>query len=205
MGLNSSRSVEIYISNNTQKITLKNPRIYLYSGHSLKFPQPLVFPGSSSSWKFMNNSSFWGCNGVLAFEAESFTLAIYFSNPIDYNRFPMEMGLELSLDRVHRGHLEAAYDRLVTISRASSKGNFMFPFVILKESQKQAQLSTGLVKVTATVSRGQNAVVRVQVEDQSNSGSEDRTETLFQARMSKSENLPVLWELMDSPRTTRIA
>ncbi|TRZ08130.1 hypothetical protein HGM15179_018980 [Zosterops borbonicus] len=182
MGLNISRTVEIEISNKTRNITLTNPRTYFYSGHSLKFPQPLVFPGSSSTWKFMNNSSFWGCNGVLAFEAKSFTLAIYFSNPIDYNRFSAEMGLELSLDRVHRGHLEEAYKRLVTISRASSKGNFRFPFVILKESQERAQLSTGPVKVTATMCRGRHAAITVEVEDRRNSGNEDRTETSCRAR-----------------------
>ncbi|TRZ05097.1 hypothetical protein HGM15179_022010 [Zosterops borbonicus] len=126
----------------------------------------------------MNNSWFWGCNGVLALEAESFTLAIYFSNPINRSLFSVEMGLELSLDRVHRVDLEEAYKRLVSNSCASSKQNFMFPFVILKESQEQAQLSTGPVKVMATMRRDRNFVITVEVEDRRNSGNEDMIESL---------------------------
>ncbi|CAN8178623.1 unnamed protein product, partial [Coccothraustes coccothraustes] len=146
-------------------------RIYFSSGHSLKVPRPRVPPGSSSTCKFTNTSIFSGCNGVLAYEADSFTLAIYFSNPMDHNLFSVEMGLELSLDRVHRWDLETTYDCLARISKDSSDSS-MFPSVILKENQDQAQLSAGPVTVMATMARGRRAFIRVEVEEQGNSGSE---------------------------------
>ncbi|XP_077049367.1 uncharacterized protein LOC143696667 [Agelaius phoeniceus] len=175
MGVNISRFVEIEVVNKTQNITLKDPRTHFYSGHVLLDPKPSVPPGSSSSCKFTNKSVFWGCNGVLAYEVDSFTLAIYFSNPIDYNRFSVEMGLELSLDKVHRKDLEAAYDRLVRISKGSANSS-MFPCVILKENQDKVQLSHGPITVTATMARGRSAAIRVEVEEQKESGEEAEAE-----------------------------
>ncbi|XP_031953816.1 uncharacterized protein LOC116438904 [Corvus moneduloides] len=169
MGLNVSRFVEIHISNKTRKVTLKQCGTYFFSGHVLNPPQD-VAPGSSKSCKFTNNSLFWGANGVLAFEAESFTLAIYFSNPIDYNRFSVEMGLELSQDKVHKSNLQAVYERLVKISHQSPQENAMFPFVILKENQDEAQLNAGPVEVTATMARGRSAVISVTVRERGGSG-----------------------------------
>ncbi|CAN8174113.1 unnamed protein product [Coccothraustes coccothraustes] len=172
MGVNISRFVEIEVMNKTRNITLDDARIHFFSGHILNSPQPSVPPGSSSTCKFTNTSIFWGCNGVLAYEADSFTLAIYFSNPIDYNRFSVEMGLELSLDKVHKKDLGMTYQRLVRCSRDSSSSRAMFPCIILKENQGQVHLSAGPVTVTATMVRGRSAVIRVEVEDRGNSGGE---------------------------------
>ncbi|XP_063281087.1 uncharacterized protein LOC134565431 [Prinia subflava] len=170
MGSNISRSVEIQMSNNTKNITLRNPRTFFFNGHSLRTPESSVPPGSFSTYKFTSNSCLWGCNGVLAFKAEPFTLAIYFSNPTNHNLFHPEMGLELSLDKVHKGDLEKAYKRLVRISRSSSSNeDLAFPSVILKESQETARLSAGPVKVTATMSQGQDTVIKVKVEEQGSS------------------------------------
>ncbi|CAN8178721.1 unnamed protein product [Coccothraustes coccothraustes] len=171
MGVNISRFVEIQISNKTRNITLKDASTHFFSGRSVSAPQPSVPPGSSRTCKFTNNSIFWGCNGVLAYEADSFTLAIYFTNPVDYNLFSVEMGLELSLDKVHKTDLGKTYDRLLRISQGYSDSS-TFPRAILKENQDQVQLSAGPVTVTATMARGRSAVIRVEVEDRGRWGAE---------------------------------
>ncbi|XP_074387805.1 uncharacterized protein LOC141726712 [Zonotrichia albicollis] len=186
MGLSTSRSVEIQVINNTEDFTLRNARTYFLSGHSSMSPQTSVSPCSSSSCKFTNNTIFWGCNGLLAYEADSFTLAIYFSNPMDHNLFAAEMGLELSLDRVHRMDLESAYRRLVKSSQSSSDSS-MFPCIILKESQDRAQLSHGPVTVTATMARGKSAIIKVEVEERENSGGEAGIGTVLCRRMHPGE------------------
>ncbi|XP_063281094.1 uncharacterized protein LOC134565437 [Prinia subflava] len=165
-----SRSVEIQVSNNTKNIVLKEPRTFLFNGHRLWTPESSVPPGSSTTCKFQSHTCRYGCKGLLAFQAKPFTLAIYFSNPIDYDEFSPEMGLELSLDKVHMGYLEAAYHRLVRISRCSSSNeDLAFPSVILKESQETARLNAGPVKVTATMSQGQDTVIKVKMEEQGSS------------------------------------
>ncbi|XP_064593978.1 zinc finger protein 660-like [Zonotrichia leucophrys gambelii] len=91
------RTVEIQISNSTRNVTLENPRTYFYSSSdTCQFSSPL----------------FRGCCGVLVYEATTFTMAIFFSNPLDYNRFAMELGLELSLLKAHLGSLEDTYSRM---------------------------------------------------------------------------------------------
>ncbi|XP_077029060.1 uncharacterized protein LOC143692701 [Agelaius phoeniceus] len=105
------RAVEIQISNSSGNVTLENPRTYFYSGHSSVPPSPCVPPGSSDTCQF-SSPLFRGCCGVLVYEAPTFTVAIFFSNPLDYNRFAMELGLELSLLRAHLGRLEDTYHRM---------------------------------------------------------------------------------------------
>ncbi|XP_074387822.1 uncharacterized protein LOC141726725 [Zonotrichia albicollis] len=203
MGVNITRFVEIEVINKTKNITLKEPRIHFFSGRILHDPKPSVAPGSCSSCKFTNKSVFWGCNGVLAYEAEFFTLAIYFSNPIDYNRFSVEMGLELSLDKVHRKDLGTTYDRLVRSSQGSSCNSSMFPCVILKENQEKAQLSIGPITVTATMVRNRSSVIRVEMEEQKELGEEAEGEKPCDVqgdRSKRSENLrDLLRDLQDSP------
>ncbi|XP_071276696.1 uncharacterized protein [Agelaius tricolor] len=184
----SNLSVEIEVINKTQNITLKNPRTHFYSGHSLSDPQPLVPPGSSSSCKFTSSSRFWGCTGVLAYEADSFTMAICFSNAIHDDLFPVEMVLELSLDKVHRKDLETTYDRLVGSSKGSANSS-MFPCVILTEDQQKAQLSHGPVTVTATMARGRNIALRVEVE-------EVKTKKPWDVKSARSKRSEILRQLL---------
>ncbi|XP_058678775.1 uncharacterized protein LOC131570430 [Ammospiza caudacuta] len=182
MGSRASRPVEIQVTNNTETINLRNPKTYFYSGRSLHDPHCLVPPCSSTVSKFTNRSIFWGCNGVLAFEAETFTLAIFFSNPIDRNRFSVLTGLELSLDKVHKGDLRSAYRRMVRSSRPRAKKakkakspprSPVLPCAVLKENQNQrkVQLSHGAVTVAASLARsGGAAVIKVEVIERRNSG-----------------------------------
>ncbi|KAL9822968.1 uncharacterized protein GJ701_016088 [Geothlypis trichas] len=166
------RTVEIQISNSTQNVTLENPRTYFYSGHSSVPPSPAVPPGSSDTCQF-SSPLFCGCCGVLVYEATTFTVAIFFSNPLDYNRFPMELGLELSLLKAHLGSLEDTYSRMSQM-RASftTNGTTVCGHVTLDTCQEPVQVSVGHVRVTATMSNTRSSIVRVVLQEQQCSGKE---------------------------------
>lgn len=160
------RTVEIQISNTTQDITLENPRTYFYSGHSSFPPSPSVPPGSSDTCQF-SSPPFQGCVGVLVYEATIFTLAIFFSNPLDYNLFPMELGLELSLLKAHLGKLEDTYTRMSQRGTPpTTNGATVSHRVTLDSCQEPVQVSVGRIKVTATMSNTRRSVIRVVLEEQ---------------------------------------
>ncbi|KAF4802859.1 hypothetical protein TURU_021406 [Turdus rufiventris] len=166
------RSVEIQISNLTQNVTLENPRTYFYSGHSSFPPRPSVPPGSSDACLF-SSPAFRGCVGILVYEATTFTVAIYFSNPLDYNLFPMELGLELSLVRAHLGSLEDTYTRMSQRGAApTADGTTACCCVTLGTCQEPVQVSVDHVKVTATMSNARRSIIRVVLQQQECSGKE---------------------------------
>ncbi|TRZ04582.1 hypothetical protein HGM15179_020118 [Zosterops borbonicus] len=166
------RTVEIQISNMTQNVTLENPRTYFYSGHSSFLPRPCVPPSSSDTCRF-SSPPFRGCVGVLVYEATTFTMAIFFSNPLDYNLFPMELGLELSLLRAHLGRLEDTYTRMSQMGTLpTSNETTVGCHVTLDTCQEPVQVSVGRVKVAATMSNTRRSIIRVVLEDQECSGRE---------------------------------
>ncbi|KAL9820777.1 uncharacterized protein GJ701_017447 [Geothlypis trichas] len=138
------RTVEIQISNSTRNVTLENPRTYFYSGHSSVPPSPAVPPGSCDTCQFSSPLS-RGCCGVLVYEATTFTVAIFFSNPLVYNRFPMELGLELSLLKAHLGSLKDTYSRMSQM-RASftTNGTTACGHVTLDTCQEPVQDNVGV-------------------------------------------------------------
>ncbi|TRZ08391.1 hypothetical protein HGM15179_018711 [Zosterops borbonicus] len=166
MGALLSCSVEIRIFNNTQNITLKNPRTYFNCGCCSVFPTPELSPGSSDTCHFPGSSPFWGMAGILVYEAESFTLAIHFSNPIDYNKFPMELGLELSPGKAHLGRLEDTYTRMANGTYSSSHPDIKFNRIVVDKSHGIVQVSDGPIKVTASMSDTTNSVLRVVLEEE---------------------------------------
>ncbi|RMB97179.1 hypothetical protein DUI87_26340 [Hirundo rustica rustica] len=173
------RSVEIQISNTTRNVTLENPRTYFYSGHSSFPPRPSVPPGSSDTCQF-SSPPFCGCVGVLVYEATAFTVAVFFSNPLDYNRFPMELGLELSLVKAHLGRLEDTYTRMSQMGTLpTSNGTTAGCHVTLDNCQEPVQVSVGHVKVTATMSNTRRSIIRVVLEEEECSGKEVRERLLF--------------------------
>lgn len=165
--------MEIQISNSTRNITLENPRTYFYSGHSSFPPSPSVPPGSSDTCQF-SSPTFRGCCGVLVYEATTFTVAIFFSNPLDYNRFPMELGLELSLLKAHLGRLENTYNLMSQRGTSSTtNGTTACCHVTLDTCQEPVQVSVGDVKVTATMSNTRRSIIRVVLQELECPGEED--------------------------------
>ncbi|TRZ05753.1 hypothetical protein HGM15179_021354 [Zosterops borbonicus] len=171
-----SRSVEVEISNNTQNITLKNPRIYLECGHCSRFPPPELHPGSTDKCHFPGSSPLWGVAGILVYEAESFTVAIHFSNPIDYNKFPIQLGLELSPGKDHLDRLEDTYDRMANGIYSSSCLDIKFNRVVVGKRHRPVQVSDGPVKVTATMTSAISSFLKVVLEEQEGSGEEAGTD-----------------------------
>lgn len=158
--------MEIQISNKTQNVTLENPRTYFYSGHSSFPPSPTVPPGSSDTCRF-SSPPFRGCVGVLVYEAKTFTVAIFFSNPLDYNLFPMELGLELSLVKAHLGRLEDTYTRMSQRGTPPTyNGTTVCYCVTLDTCQDPVQVSVGHVKVTATMSNTRRSIIRVVLQEE---------------------------------------
>ncbi|GAB0202067.1 hypothetical protein GRJ2_002672300 [Grus japonensis] len=161
------RSVEIQIDNKTQDVTLHNPRSYCFSGFSSMPPSPRIPPGITDSCQFTNSvMHFRGCVGVLVYEADTFTLAILFSNPFDYNIFYVELAMEISLHKAHRGNLEDIYNRMYSGIPASTDKGTMLHRVKLGVCQEPVMVSTGHVKVTATMSNAAKSIIRVIVENQ---------------------------------------
>ncbi|XP_037982521.1 uncharacterized protein LOC119696756 [Motacilla alba alba] len=206
MGSLLSRSVEIQISNNTRNITLRNPRTFFECGRCSKPPVPELFPGSSDTCHFAGSSPFWGVAGVLAYEADSFTLAIHFSNPMDYNKYSMELGLELSPGKAHLGKLETTYARMAHGTYSSSCPDTKFTRVILDQSHGTARLSHGPVRVMATMSSDTRATLKVVLQEERGSGAEAGREEPWDVKGDTSrrrENLrDLLRDLRESPGST---
>ncbi|XP_074387799.1 uncharacterized protein LOC141726706 [Zonotrichia albicollis] len=170
MGLGSSRSVEIEICNRTRNITLMNPRTFLGLGYCSERPQPELSPGGSDTCSFWGDPVLLGVmgttsvSGILVYEAESFTLAIYFYNPCDVNQFSMKLGLELSPGKAHLGKLGATYDRMANGTHSSSDRDMKFNHKFVRESHGTARLSHGPIKVTATMSNNMSSKIKVVLE-----------------------------------------
>lgn len=169
LGLTSllSRSVDIHISNRTRNITLKNSRIFFNCGSCSAPPLPEVPPGSGDRCRLEGSAPFWGVAGLLVYEADSFTLAVHFSNPIDRLKFSTELGLELSLGKAHLGDLEAVYARMAGGAYDSSRRpDVKFHRVVVADGYGTARVSDGPVKVTATMSKASRSHVKVVLEEQ---------------------------------------
>ncbi|KAM9591768.1 uncharacterized protein ACIBXB_005479 [Morphnus guianensis] len=172
------RSVEIQITNKTEDVTLYNPRSYCYSGYSSMPPSPRIPPGVMESCEFTNSVIYFrGCVGLLVYEADTFTLAILFSNPFDYNIFYMELAMEISFHKAHRGNLENIYTRMYSSQSTSTGKDTAFHRVKLGACQEAAMVFAGHVRVTATMSNAAKSVIKVIVENQDSSSSESKGDT----------------------------
>ncbi|KAM4754778.1 uncharacterized protein ACIQIH_000045 [Cyanocitta cristata] len=147
------RSVLIQITNKTQDVALNNPRTYFYSGHSTNPPSPMISPGVTEQSHFTNSGlRFWGCTGVLVYEADTFTLAILFCNPLMYSFFHMKLALEISLCKGHYENLKNDYTRMYSGQPLPTDDSSMFHQIKLSEYQEPVVVSAGNVRVTATMS-----------------------------------------------------
>ncbi|CAO2626966.1 Cytosolic phospholipase A2 gamma [Lemmus lemmus] len=108
----SSRTVEIKISNNTD-IIFKEPLHYLQSGHVLVDPPPVLSPKSTVSCSFVKkSSSFQGTVGMLVYQGPSVHLALLFSIPFNYALHRIEFALAIITEPVSRD-LESVFDDII--------------------------------------------------------------------------------------------
>ncbi|TRZ06213.1 hypothetical protein HGM15179_020896 [Zosterops borbonicus] len=179
MGALLSHIMVIQISNETRNITLKNPKTYFEWGQCSNSSLPEMSPGSRGICLFSDNSSSLGVKGVLVYEAESFTVAIYFSNPTDDNS-SVVLGLELSLGKAHLDRLVETYIRMANNNYTTCSPDIKFNRVVVSKSQGTVQVSHGPIKVTATMSYATKSVLEVLLEEQKESVMEAGIEDLHQ-------------------------
>ncbi|KAI1232417.1 hypothetical protein IHE44_0006877 [Lamprotornis superbus] len=74
-------------------------------------PPALHAPSSSNTCQF-SCLPFCGCVGILVYQAMTFTMAIFFSKPLDYKLLPMELGLELILLKAHLSRLGVTFTQI---------------------------------------------------------------------------------------------
>ncbi|XP_072703694.1 uncharacterized protein [Ciconia boyciana] len=169
------RSVEFQITNKTQDVTWYNPRSYCFSAYSSTLPSPRIPPGVTESCQFARSMiHFWGCMGVLVYEADAFMLSILFSNPLSYNIFYVKVAMEISLHKVHLGNLEDIYTRMYNTQPASTGKDTMFHQVKLGTCQEATMVSAGNMWVMATMSSAAKLVIKVIMENQDSSSSESK-------------------------------
>ncbi|XP_077049400.1 uncharacterized protein LOC143696680 [Agelaius phoeniceus] len=143
-------SLKLRISNYTQNTTLKYHR-------GQKSPQlkPWLPPDSSDSCQISSNADLLGSQIIeqlLVYEAESFTLAIFMSIPLEEDDFRTVLHLELSLDKTHLCNLDRTFSRMKSQDdppnfnkTTSSRAEFSSKKKVLLE------LSAGPYNVTADV------------------------------------------------------
>ncbi|KAI6060344.1 Toxin PsTX-20A-like protein [Aix galericulata] len=108
------RSVGLEIINNTEKVTLEDFRSYCFSGKIRTVLPFEIGPHSIGRCIFAKTPySLRGSVGVLVCKASSFSLAIMFSNPFDYNLYSIEFALELFKTENHMGSLRAVFSRMM--------------------------------------------------------------------------------------------
>lgn len=160
------RSVEIQLTNSTRDVTLSSPRAYCFSGYNSVPPSPIIPPGATECCTFNNSPHrFRGSVGVLVYEAETFTLAILFSNPYNYSFYYMEFAVEISPEKAHLGLLEDVYMRMYRGLPANPRNSGMLQNVKLHATQETMMVSAGGTKVMATMSSAAKSVIKVVVEN----------------------------------------
>ncbi|CAM5122503.1 unnamed protein product [Natator depressus] len=92
----AGRCVGIQITNNTRDVTLENPSVFCYSGHTFSPVPPSIGPQSKETCVFVKrNFSTWGIAGIFTYESDRFSFIAMFSNPFDNNLNELEYGLEI--------------------------------------------------------------------------------------------------------------
>ncbi|XP_051632557.1 uncharacterized protein LOC127465999 isoform X2 [Manacus candei] len=156
-----TRTVTVKVSNRTRDITLDYPRIYLHGGRCSVPSDPEVPPGCSTTCQFSSSSS-PGCSGLLSFWAKTCTLAIYFSNPLEDDTSPRELGLELSPHR-KLCSLKNVYEEMAGREpKLLTKGS-NFERVALDICQDSIWKTQGPLDVMATMLNARHATVSVAV------------------------------------------
>ncbi|CAN8193904.1 unnamed protein product [Coccothraustes coccothraustes] len=96
----------------------------------------------------------------------TFTMAIFFFNPLHNNLFPMELGLEVILLKAHIGRLEYTFTHMSPRETPLlTNGTTVCHHVTLDTCQEPIQVSVGHVKVTATMSNTRRSIIRVVLQE----------------------------------------
>lgn len=104
-----------------------------------------------------------GSVGVLVCKSSSFSLAIMFSNPFDYNLYRIEFALELFKAENHMGSLHAVFSRMMESKPYCT--STLFQRAKVESEHETLQVSSGSIRVRAKMSNSAKAILKVQVDD----------------------------------------
>ncbi|XP_059828689.1 hydra actinoporin-like toxin 1 [Hypanus sabinus] len=139
---NFTRSVEIQIINNSENQNLTCPAVYLSSGFIATLPTPIIHPGQKGNAVFVRTSgTARGSVGVLTYGFGQTQISMLFSNPYDYNLYPM---------------VSALYIPPAPELTDESLFNKMYYELPQSENFAKAELRTGSAKISVT---GGNLVI----------------------------------------------
>ncbi|CAN8178819.1 unnamed protein product [Coccothraustes coccothraustes] len=127
-------------------------------------------PGSSDSCRILCKPGYRGCNWLVAYEADSFTLAIFISLPREPDSWSTVLHLELSLDKAHRGDLDQTLHRVSrTLDPPDPERTAVSRGVFPRCVERKVTLLTGPHKVTAALLLYPKSVLEVKLEERGRS------------------------------------
>ncbi|CAN8178725.1 unnamed protein product [Coccothraustes coccothraustes] len=161
--------LQLKISNKTRNTSLKYQRCkYLWSSFDFPHPAPELPSGHSDSGFLLSLSNALGHGWLAIYEADSFTLAIFFFLLRKEPEFPPKMlQLELSLDKAHLGDFRETFDRMAVLQDPPNPDQTVVSRTEFSGSSSKVsvRLLTGRYKVSANVTRDLIPDLKVQVEE----------------------------------------
>ncbi|XP_078276708.1 uncharacterized protein LOC144605399 [Rhinoraja longicauda] len=154
------RSVEIEITNHSENQFLTTPATYIYSGYIASLPTPLINPGKKGNAIFTRTASTArGSVGVLTYTFGRTQISMLFSNPYDYNLYPIVFALyipplpELTDENLY-------YRMYFELSPSES-----FAKAELSSGTQKISVTGGNLVISATVKKMENALIDVVITD----------------------------------------
>ncbi|CAN8178723.1 unnamed protein product [Coccothraustes coccothraustes] len=160
----SRKIVEFHISNRTYNTTLK----YHRTDNDKNFPHlaSALPSGHSDSGHLFSHSNALGHGWLAIYEADSFTLAIFFFLPKEPEHSRNLLELEVSLDKAHLGDFRETFDRMTLVQNPPNPEQTVGSCAWFSGgSEVSVTLLTGPYEVTATAFRDPNPRLEVQMED----------------------------------------
>ncbi|XP_053546991.1 uncharacterized protein LOC128638889 [Bombina bombina] len=159
--VHSRRCVGIEIINKTNSTTLTSPSSFCYSGYVLSPPPPTVSPGTTENCIFVKTPmALRGSVGLLVYHFQENTLVIMFSNPFDYNFYKTTFGIWITNETVtaDKRQFQDLYQRKMPSAS--------YQYLELKKSDSQSiEVSNDKVSVSATMSKDNKAILKVEIAD----------------------------------------
>lgn len=158
------RSVGLEIINRTRTVTLTDFRSYCFSGKIVTTLPFEIGPDSKGICTFAKTPySLRGSVGIVVCKADTFFLAITFSNPYDYVLYKIEFALEIFTEPNHLGNLGDVFSKMMKSKPYSSSS--LFQRAVLESEHETLEVSKGSIRVQAKMSNCEKAILKVQVED----------------------------------------
>lgn len=139
-------------------------RSYCFSGHNVDTLPFEIGPDSKGICTFAKTPySLRGSVGIVVCKADTFFLAITFSNPYDYVLYKIEFALEIFTEPNHLGNLSDVFSKMMKSKPYSSSS--LFQRAALESEHETLEVSKGSIRVQAKMSNCEKAILKVQVED----------------------------------------